>query len=209
MAKKKKIEMMEMDEGKNKYSVFQWMLFVLVIPLLFALTIALIVMTVAGVNVFEKGKDIAGNIPGIAGMVNDDREQAVSGKPDKQKVVELQADIENKKAEIAQLESKLDAADQEIEKLLTEKDRLEVERQQLNNEDEETSAVEKKKNNDIVKTYESMSPKNIANILVNLSDNEAVGILSDMSTGKQGDILEKLPPDTAAKYTKLLSNQSS
>ncbi|WP_191991763.1 MotE family protein [Bacillus aerolatus] len=205
MAKKKKTEYVEMEEEKG-YSVFQWILFVLVIPLLFAITIALIVMTVAGVNIFEKAKELGGNLPVISDMM-DSGSSAKDGQTDKEKVVSLQAEIKNKEAKVEQLEKKLESSDKEIEELLTEKDRLEVEIEKLKKQ-EETTVTEDKQDNKLINTYESMSSKNIANILVNLTDNEAVQILSEMSTEKQADILEKLPPETAAKYTKLLSSAS-
>ncbi|MBM7647129.1 flagellar motility protein MotE (MotC chaperone) [Bacillus ectoiniformans] len=209
MARKKKaIKKVESDEETKGYSTFQWILFVLIIPLLFALTIALIVMTVAGVNVFEKGKEISAHIPGLSSLTEkDEANQTGGGKADKEKVVELQTELADKEAEIDQLAKKLDASDQEIEKLLTEKDRLEVELEQLKNQ-EEGEAANTKNDNSIISTYETMAPKNIANILVNLSDNEAVGILAELETDKQADILEKLPPETAAKYTKLLSSST-
>lgn len=205
MAKKKKKEFVEIEEEKG-YGVFQWILFVLVIPLLFAITVALIVMTVAGVNVFEKAKEIGGHVPLISNMI-DDGAADKGGQTDKEKVVSLQAEIKNKEAKIEQLEKKLKASDKKVEDLFTEKDRLEIELEKLKKE-EETAVTTDKQDNKLINTYESMAPKNIANILVNLSDSEAIKILAEMSTEKQAAILEKLPPETAAKYTKLLSGAS-
>ncbi|HZG72181.1 MAG TPA: hypothetical protein VEY51_11670 [Chondromyces sp.] len=201
--KNKKGDLIEDELDKSGYSAFQWAVFVIIIPLLFAITIALIVMTVAGVDVFEKAKQAGSNIPGLASLINDAPETSTDGESQKQ-ITSLKQEIKDKEAEIEQLTKKLDQSQKEIEDLLVEKDRLEIEMEELKNEDREKENTE----DDIIRTYESMSPKNIANILVNLTDNEAVGILSQMSTDKQADILEKLPPETAAQYTKLLSDST-
>ncbi|MFK2824998.1 MotE family protein [Bacillus sp. B190/17] len=202
MAKKMKKEFVEVEEEKG-YGVFQWILFVLVIPLLFAITIALIVMTVAGVNIFEKAKEWGEDIPIVSNMMGSGG-AVEDAKTDKEKVISLQAEIKNKEAKIEQLEKKLETSAAKVEELLTEKDRLQLEIEQLKKQ-EETAVKENTQDNKLINTYESMSPKNIAHILVNLSDNEAIQILAEMSTEKQADILEKLPPEKAAKYTKLLS----
>ncbi|WP_100403056.1 MotE family protein [Bacillus sp. FJAT-42315] len=210
MARKKKKENVEQEKG-NKAGKLQWFLFAIVIPILFAITVALIVMTVAGVNIFDKAKELGTSIPGVSSMI--DSEASKDEKVAKNRLVSLQAEVEDQKAEIEKLQKKLEASKQEVEKLLTEKDRLKVEleqqqKQQQDSKDGQPDGGNKpddKVDNPLVDTYESMAPKNIANIIVNLSDKEAVDIISAMSTDKQAKILEKLPPETAAKYTKLLT----
>jgi len=54
--------------------------------------------------------------------------------------------------------------------------------------------------------FETMSPQNVAAILMKMTDEQAVSILSQLNTDQQAQVLEKLPPDTAAKYTRLLAN---
>lgn len=49
---------------ESKISKFQWFL-VIFIPLIFAVTVALIVLTVAGVNVADKAKEMSAKIPFI------------------------------------------------------------------------------------------------------------------------------------------------
>ncbi|OMP68603.1 MotE family protein [Domibacillus epiphyticus] len=207
--KKKKAAAVEIEEKKG-HSTFQWIVFVFFIPLLFALTVALIVMTIAGVNVFEKTKEVAANVPYVSEWVGAEKEK--DGKSDSEKVSELQADIKNKEAKINSLEDKLSSSDKEIEELLTEQDRLNAELKQLQQQQTaETAkgegAVEETGTNDVIKTYETMNAKNISSIIVNMTDAEAVGILEQLSIEKQADVLAKLPAETAAEYTKLLSNE--
>ena len=58
----------EMDKNKNeeKYNKLQWFLMVVVIPALFAFAVAIVVASVAGINVFEKAKEFSGKIPFIS-----------------------------------------------------------------------------------------------------------------------------------------------
>ena len=200
MAKKKKAAYADREEGKG-YGVFQWIIFMIVIPLLFALLVTLIVMTVAGINVLEKAKEL----PVISQIM--DEESADNGKENNERVALLKEEAKQKDVKIQELEKELEQSKREVEELLTEKDRLELEIQKMK-EQEKEKEEKKAQDRSIISTYESMSPKNVANILVNLTDDEAVEILSEMSTDQQADILEKLPPETAAEYTGLLSGSS-
>jgi flagellar protein FlbB len=208
MAREKKKAAAVEEEEKQGYSTFQWIIFVVFIPLLFAMTIALIVMTIAGVNIFEKTKEVAGTIPYVSEWIGtDDIKQ--DGKKDEEKVVELQADIKNKEAEIGSLQGKLTDSETKIEGLLTEQDRLNAELKQLQQQQKEgldQAETAKKDTDTVVKTYETMGAKNIAGIIVNMTNAEAVNILKQLSIEKQADVLETLPAETAAEYTKLLSN---
>lgn len=202
--KKKKVDPAEMEEKKG-YNTFQWILFVAVIPILFALTIALAVMTIAGVNVFEKTKEIAGNVPYVSEWIAPAEQD---GKSDSKKVVELQAEMKNKEAEIEQLSGDLESSKTEIEELLTEQDRLNAELKQLQQQQKETAdTVKTETTNNVAKTYESMDEESIAGIIINLTNNEAVAILQELSVEKQAAVLENLEAKKAAEYTKILSNE--
>jgi flagellar protein FlbB len=207
MAREKK-KAAALEEEKQGYSTFQWIIFVVFIPLLFAMTIALIVMTIAGVNIFEKTKEVAGTIPYVSEWIGTDVKQ--DGKKDEEKVVELQAEIKNKEAEIGSMQGKLTDSEKKIEELLTEQDRLNAELKQLQQQQQKEGLDQgdtaKTDTDTVVKTYETMGAKNIAGIIVNMTNAEAVNILKQLSIEKQADVLEKLPAETAAEYTKLLSN---
>ncbi|OLN22787.1 hypothetical protein BTO30_07625 [Domibacillus antri] len=203
--KKKKAAPVEVEEKKG-HSTFQWIVFVVFIPLLFALTIALIVMTIAGVNVFEKTKEVAANIPYVSEWV--DTGSGQDGKSDSEKVVELQAEIKNKEAEIDSLQGKLTDSEKKIEQLLTEQDRLNAEYKQLQQQQQQTvKEKETQQTSNVIKTYETMDEKSIAGIVINLTDAEAVNILKQLSVEKQAAVLEQVDAVKAAEYTKLLSNE--
>ncbi|OES43611.1 MotE family protein [Domibacillus iocasae] len=202
--KKKKVKPAEIED-KKEYNTFQWILFVAVIPLLFALTIALVVMTIAGVNVFEKTKEIAANLPYVSEWIAPAEQD---GKLDSEKVVELQAEIKNKEAEIEQLSGDLESSKAEIEELLTEQDRLNAKLKQLQQQQTEAAESDETETvNNVAETYESMDEESIAGIVINLTNNEAVAILQELSVEKQAAVLENLDAKKAAEYTKILSNE--
>lgn len=208
MARNKKKALAPETEEKQGYSTFQWIIFVIFIPLLFAMTIGLIVMTIAGINIFEKTKELAGNVPYVSEWVSTDVKE--DEKKDEEKIVELQAEIKNKEAQIESLQGKLTDSEIEIEDLLTEQDRLNSELKQLQQQREEgvnQGTEARTETNTLIKTYETMGAKNIAGIIVNMTDAEAVDLLKQLSIEKQAEVLEKLPAETAAEYTKLLSNE--
>lgn len=205
MAKTKQKKSIETEGGK-KHSLFQWILFVVCIPLLFALTVALVVMTIAGVNVFEKAKEIAGNVPYVSEWAGDGTVK--DGKSEREKVAELQGEIKNKEATIKKLNTDLENAKTKVEDLLTEQDRLNAQLKQLQKQQQETGESQAQKQTaNIIKTYETMDEESIAGILINLTDKEAVNILKELSVEKQADVFEALESKKAAEYTNLLSNE--
>lgn len=62
---------------------------------------------------------------------------------------------------------------------------------------------------EIVKTYDTMSAKNAAAILSEMSENEALKILAELKPAKLASILEKMEPSIASKYTELLSENAT
>ncbi|MEC1376165.1 MotE family protein [Heyndrickxia oleronia] len=193
---KEKIE----DQPRSR---FQWFLYVIFIPLLFAIVIALIVAQFAGVNVFEKAKDLSGKLPFISSKV-----EKTSGKSLKEyedKIIDLQAEIENKDTELTQLQSKIDSQDNEKQQMLLEQKRLEDEIDEL----KQIQNQNKKAFQEIVQTYESMSPKSAAPIILSMTDPEALKILSNLKSDVLAKIMEKMPADRAAKYTEMLSAKTN
>ncbi|MCP1158057.1 MotE family protein [Bacillus infantis] len=191
------------EETEKKYSKFQMFFILVVIPLLFAIAVTLIILTVNGTNVFEAGRELGSKIPVISEMI--DKEQSAADKEADQRIVELGAAIEDREAQIERLESQLESKDSEIEE-------NELEKQQLQNQIDELLAIQeenKRAFKDIVKTYETMSAKNAAPILAQMNDDEALQILSNVKPDTLAGIMEKMLPEDAAKFTELLTNESS
>ncbi len=191
------------EQEEKKYSKLQWFLVVIVIPTLFAITVAVLVLTVAGINVFEKANEYRDKIPFVPTREEINIKQAL--KEAESTVTKLELEIENREAAIAKLESKIEGKDQEIETLLQEKEHLQAEIEDLMLAQKEGQQSFQA----IVNTFETISAKKAAPILVQMNDDEALKILSSLKPDIVAAILEKMNAQDAAKYTALLTKHSN
>ncbi|QOR68560.1 hypothetical protein IM538_10840 [Cytobacillus suaedae] len=183
------------------YSKFQWFLFVIVIPVLFTVTLALVLLTIAGVNVFEYSKVITQNTPILSNYVSSDENAVVENRESVElQISSLEGTIQEKEEQIAELEKNLEEKESEINSL--QEELLYLEEELLVKEEQETYG---KTIAEISKMYETMSPKNAAVIIPKLDNDEALSILSVLKTETVSKILEKMDPEDAAKYTQLLT----
>lgn len=181
---------------------FQWFLYVIVIPSLFAVVIALVVLSFAGINVFKTASELGGKIPFLSGLVKEDKQPSVEEY--EKNIIDLEAEIQDREAKIDQLQGKIESKDTTV-------DRLELEKTQLQAQIDELLAIQeenKRAFRDIVKTYESMSAKKAAPIIAEMETNEAVKILTNIKAESLAAIMEKLPAKDAARFTELLTNES-
>ena len=200
----KKISDAENLNEEKPYNKFQWVLLA-IIPLFFVILITLILMTVAGVNVFQYGKDIASKIPGIESMVQEEEQAEKAAVQYGEKIVDLEAEIAEANAKIAKLETSIVSKDEEIQDLNIEKQRLQLEIEKLKLQQDENRRAFK----DIIRTYESMSPKKAAQIITVLEEEEAIKVLSNIKADTLSAILEKMEPASAAKLMQKLSENST
>jgi flagellar motility protein MotE (MotC chaperone) len=189
------------EKELKKTSKFQSFIFIVFIPLLAAITVALIAMTYLGYNVFELTKEYGQKVPFISSALSE--EESESSKELESKMIELEAEIKDREAKIEQLESQLESKDKEISNVQLEKEQLEQEIDELTEMKEENKRAFK----DIVKTYETISAKKAAPILVQMSETEALQILSNLKSETLAEIIEKMDPSDAARYTELLTTE--
>ncbi|MBS4198957.1 hypothetical protein KHA93_04725 [Bacillus sp. FJAT-49732] len=180
-------------------SSFHRFIFWVLIPLLFALFLGLLITSIAGVNVFQKAKEWSDKVPILANMF--DEKDKANVLEYEEKIINLDAEIQNKSAQIDQLKSQLEKNESEKERFLLEKQSLEQTIEELRQMKDENKRAFK----EIVSTYEAMTPKSAAPIILEMNDDEAVKILSNIGTETLAKILEKMPPDKAAKYLEKLS----
>ncbi|PLR97273.1 MotE family protein [Bacillus sp. T33-2] len=193
----------DLEEIKDKpQSKLQWFLIVILIPSLFAITVALIVLTFAGVNVFEKANDIGAKIPFVSGLMKGEKKESV--KEYEKQIAGLEAEMKDREAKIEQLQKKIDNNGKDIERVQLEKQQLEAQIDELTAIQEENKRAFK----DIVRTYESMSPKSAAPIIAKMTDEEALKILTNIKADTLAAIMEKMTPEEAAKYTEMLTNET-
>lgn len=117
----------------------------------------------------------------------------------------LDAEIQDKNAQINQLQGQIKSKDTEKEELLLEMEKLEntiAELQQIHSDN-------KRAFKEIVTTFEAITPKKAAPIILEMNEEEAVKILSNVNTDSLAQILEKMPPDKAAIYSGLLAAKSN
>ncbi len=187
------------EKEPNKSSKFQSFIFIVFIPLLFAITVALVAMTLLGYNVFEITKEYGQKIPFVSSMLSEEKQQTVKNL--EKEMIELEAEINDREAKISDLQTELDSKDQEITTAKLEKERLEDEINELTAMKEQNKRAFK----DIVKTYETISAKKAAPILAQMNEDEALQILSSIKADTLAAIMEKMNPEDAARYTELLS----
>jgi flagellar protein FlbB len=195
-------------EREEKESKLQWFLFIIVIPSLFAIALAFVIMAIAGVNVLDTVKTFSKNIPIISQLVDVHKiQRKLETTIEKQNEV-----IDQQKKQINELENELSAKQQEVDRLKKEVEHLEeqLSLMEANKEElpEDNTATMNTTMEDIASMYETMSEKNAAMILTKMPESDVLTILSSLDSDKAAAILEKMPPDDAAKYTSMLAKRA-
>ncbi|PIC06002.1 hypothetical protein CS060_00300 [Anoxybacillus flavithermus] len=201
------MEQFEKEEEKKKASKLQWFLFVVFIPLLFTISVVLLILTFSGINVFEQGKKYAGQLPFVSQWI--EGTDANEKKKLQEQIVELKATIVEKEKELAKTKDTIKEKNAEIDTLKQEIARLQAEKEQAQQPTAQTKEQTNAPRVDVVKMYETMSPKKAAEIIPQMSDREAVDLLSQLKTDKVAAILEKMDAANAAKYTSLLAKKAN
>ncbi|MFJ7933142.1 MotE family protein [Sporosarcina sp. NPDC096371] len=202
MKKTKQLNTMSAVKKEKPIGIFQILMLWIFIPLLFATAVLLIIATFADINVFDKAKGWSSSLPFISEKNEED-----SGAADlvlEERVVTLQAEIQEKEAKLFKLQNDFEKSTDENEKLLIEQQRLIDEIAQLISEKEDT----KKDFEGIVTTFEKMSAKSVAPVITKMSDVEAIRILTNLKSDTLAAVLEKMAPEDAAKYTSLMASDS-
>lgn len=202
-----------MEKEKKEYGKLQWFFFVILIPIIFTLTLVIVILSVAGFDVFGKTKMALAEIPVVEKLFKDEEKETkdTSGKD----VSEAATDNEAK-AEKLKLEQKIDEQDIEIDALEKDLSLKEKEVQNLNQEvkslEEQLESLDnvepEKKSRDIAKLYDNMSSKKAAEIIPNLKEAEAMLILTSLDDKQVADILTKMSVEDAVKYTNLIATDS-
>ncbi len=203
MAKnKKQLKNTVETNNEKKSSVFQVITLTIIVPVLFTLAIVLIIAKVADVNVFDKAKEWTASIP----FIGDDKQTAdkENNSDDlvlEDRVVTLQAEVKEKEAQLFKLQDDLTKSSEEKEQLLIEQEKLVDEIAVLMRDKDDS----KKEFKEIVTTFEKMSPKSSAPVLMKMSDAEAIKVLTNLKSDTLAAVLEKMPAENAAKYTTMMT----
>lgn len=189
--------------NQNKKVRFTQWLFLIIIPLILAISIAFIILSILDLNPGAKIKEVANQIPVINQMVTTEEEAESERRED-----QLHSQITTLKTDKAELEANLSAQELEL-------DQLNQEIVRLNHLLEQTLAdndlqVEQESGSGlkiVIDTYQEMSAKSAAQILANMNNADAIRILRDLDEDLRAAILSALDPESAANFTEQLLNE--
>ncbi|MGJ9458860.1 MotE family protein [Oceanobacillus sp. CF4.6] len=194
-------------DKKKKMNPFLWFIFAIVFPLIITITLVIVVMGVAGINVIDWAKEKGNTIPVISDVVTTEEEKVIQLQEKEAQAVNDDKDNEilELNQNITDLEATINLLEQEILKLENNQSVAVVE--------EEEESIEEGTGEQgvdtVISSYEEMKSKQAASILQNMETEPALLILQEVSDEARGDILETMDPETAAEFTQLLiSNEN-
>lgn len=189
------------DNQNKKISLIQW-LFLIIIPLILAISIAFIILSILDLNPGAKVKELANQIPVINQIVTTEEEAAIERKEN-----QLENQITALKSDKSGLEADLSAQEVELHQLNQEIERLSHLLEQSLNDNESQVELESQDGLKIViDTYQKMSAKSAAQILTNMKNADAIRILAELDEELRAAILSALDPESAANFTEQLLN---
>ncbi|MEC1157017.1 MotE family protein [Cytobacillus horneckiae] len=190
--------MVKVNEKQNSKPLSKFFM-IGAISIIGIIAIVLLILTISGYNIFDMTKKYGQNIPVISSLFQEDQSKKVAEM--ETQLIEMEAEVKDREARIAQLEGQMKSKDDELKRSQLDNGRLEEEMDELI----AMNAENKRAFKDIVRTYETMSPKKAALILAGMNEQDALRILADVKPDVLASILEKMEADTAAKFTNLLT----
>ncbi|WP_226665694.1 MotE family protein [Metabacillus litoralis] len=193
-----------MENEKQDYGKFQWFFFVVFIPIVFTITLVVVILSVAGFDVLGKTKTALQKVPVVENLFKEEK-QVEPSDTDKQSALkeeenkELEKTIEEQTTMISALEKDVTIKEKEIQKLNQDINSLEKQLEDI------TTSQSENKTKDIGKLYDNMTSKKAAEIIPNLSQEDAMLILTSLDDKQVADILAKMPVEDAVKFTNLLA----
>lgn len=197
-----------MENKKQDYGKFQWFFFVVFIPIIFTVTLVVVILSVAGFDVLGKTKAVLAEVPVVEKLFKDEKQgvsddEVAEVKEAAQQIEEkkeLEQTIKEQTSMITALEKDVTIKEKEIQTLNQEIKSLEAQIEVINKAESEN------KSKDIAKLYDNMSSKKAAEIIPNLKEADAMLILTSLDDKQVADILTRMTVEDAVKYTNLLSN---
>ncbi|MFD2371298.1 MotE family protein [Brevibacillus sp. GCM10020057] len=196
---------MEEIQEEREYGRWEWFFYMIVIPALFASLLGGVLLSLLGVNVLGNVLHWASTVPYVEKLVPD-KYAAAPGSDPKEELTKQVSTLQNEhlksqqalsslKDETAKKDSTIQALEKQVEDL----------KKQL--EDKRTSEEERQQQfADLAKVYTTMSPKNAAAIIENLSLEESVAVMTKMKPNQRADILAKMDPKKAADISIMLKD---
>ncbi len=182
---------------KKKMNPILWFLFAIVIPLIIVLVIIGVILSFSGFNIVDWVKKTGSNTPVISHLVTSQEEDQLADELER-----LNQELHSKNEELDQLNilnTNLEATIEELENELSKQEatisRYESENHVEGDSKENESEVSLK---NISKTFEEMKPVRAADILSNMTQEEVILILNELSDDVRGGILQAMDAEVAA-----------
>ncbi|MDQ0350623.1 flagellar motility protein MotE (MotC chaperone) [Alkalibacillus filiformis] len=185
------------EEKNNKW---QWFLYVIVIPIVFAITLVMVVTTIAGINPFQAMQEYGSKVPVVSSFINDPEEERLQ-----EQIADYESTVQDQQATIHDLESQLSTRDQEVDELTEEVNTLQ---QQLESQEHsrisQEEAVER-----LTRSFSEMVASHAADIIVEMEVEIALDVLEKLNDDERGEILSEMDSDIAASFTNSLVQRSN
>lgn len=209
------------QEEKTKMNPILWFFFAIVIPIIVAITITFIVLTIAGVDASGWMKDKAAKLPLVSSLVSDSdkKENAANEKSDLQIQESLDAknkQIDDLKAQISELEGTVDDLEQQVVKEKNKQKSAENAQDEQNTSASaggQTPSASGQSNNQaqtqgkttpvkkMASSFRKMDANQAALIVEDLPNDMAIDLLNELSTDARGQILQSMDSKKAAQLT--------
>lgn len=193
----------------NRVNPLTWFLIAIVIPVVFAIILAYIIFSMAGVDAAAWVKDKVSTVPVVSSLVTTEEEKNYQEKNEK-----LQLAIDEKDNEVEQLTADVESLENVIEQL--EKEVLKLKKSaDVSNEDLDSDSPDGEGNNEndslkqTSQTFKDMDPKQAAQIIQRLKKESALSVLDNLSNKVRGKIFEEMEPEKAAELTQSLIDEVS
>ncbi len=180
---------------EKKAGKLQWFFFVIVIPIVFSVTLFIVILNIAGINVGDSVAKIGSNIPFVSSFFEEtgDNEAEKTDNSEK-KLKELETLVKDYESQIESLEMEVQAKEDELLK-------KEQEIEQL------TSSLEQKESNaeqaemelkNLSNSFKDMDPEKAAPIFEEMEQSLAIAVLKKLKADERGAIFEYMDPAKVA-----------
>ncbi|UOQ43052.1 hypothetical protein MUN89_13980 [Halobacillus salinarum] len=177
------------NQEEEKGSKLQSFFFIFVVPLIFAITVVLIILTVKGVHVIDYAQKISNDIPGVSKVVSTSEEKDKAREQE-----QVQSTIQEKDEKIASLKDDVDMKQATIEDLHQQIEKLEADLAASKEVNEEQTDKLK----ELAQSFEGMDEEKAAPILESMDGPLAVQVLEKVPSEERGKILGEMSPEKAA-----------
>ncbi|WP_170007412.1 magnesium transporter MgtE N-terminal domain-containing protein [Bacillus fonticola] len=200
VAKPKKKQVMKEEVEVKKKSRGKTFLFLFLFPFLVASAIALVVLTFAGVNVFDTLKSYGSSLPVVGSFLANEEASFTSDDG----LQELKARVRDREVLAQQLEGEVADLQEEVTILTEQRDAAQAQAIELRQMQEEN----KRAFQDVLDTFEEMDGGTAAPILLQMNEEQALAILSNVTIETLADLLESMSAEDAARFTEQITTQA-